>query len=189
MVQAWRAKPLMNPVEQDKLRWFAAACPDVDFQGIPLELAETLYPEISKYGPNGFVVMRIFSDLMVHPGILDSMNRDKANTALDDFEAYIQTLPLLEPGSVFGVRGSLDKEIMKVAEKTHISSLTVESVVYALLFWLAVDGFCEADNTSDDRLEGIRQGYQVFLQRFFDLAGLDSSDYITLSSPRKGAVA
>lgn len=189
MVQAWRAKPLANPAEQDKLRWFVAACPDVNFQDIPLEIAETLYPEISKYGPNGFVVMQIFNDLMTEPTILDSVNRDKANTALDDFEAYIQTLPLLELGSLFGMRGSLDKEIMKVAEKTHISSLTVESIVYVLLFWLAVDGFCEADNTHDDSLEGIRREYQTFLQRFFAIVGLDSSDYINLSSFRKEAVA
>ena len=162
MVQAWRNTPLVNPLEADKLRWFSTAYPDVDFKGIPLELAEALYPEVAAYGPSGLIVMEIFNDVMAMPTKLDSVNTEQANEALDDFEDFVQTLPLFdEEISFFGYRGTLDKVIMSLAQQANVDNQGVESILYVLLFWVALDGFCESGETYDEGLEQIKSDIAI----------------------------
>lgn len=185
MVQAWRNTPLVNPLEADKLRWFSTAYPDVDFKGIPLELAEVLYPEVAAYGPSGLIVMEIFNDVIAMPTKLDSVNTEKANEALDDFEDFVQTLPLFDDEiSFFGYRGALDKAIMSLTQQANLDNQGVESILYVLLFWVALDGFCGSGETYDEGLEQIREEYHALLQRFFDLVELESDDYLSLLSPQ-----
>lgn len=188
MVQQWRTDVLVNPLEQDKARWFQMALPAEEAATVaelPLALAETLYPEIGRFGPNGFVLARFSQDLHSKREFFLQMDQafiDRMSMALED----LKEIDELEVGA-FPVSGqNLEDNLGIFAEVILEDYLNLddpsgdyEDMIFSLLALICIDGFCDPDDTCEE-VEMIRAKYYRIFHDILLRLELKSRDYITL---------
>lgn len=188
MVQQWRTDVLVNPLEQDKARWFQMALPAEEAATVaklPVALAETLYPEIGRFGPNGLIVLRFSQDLKSKRELLLQMEQpffDRVSGRFDDIAELSDLDATAFPVSEHDLEDNLSifaEEIVEDDLDIDDPSGDYEDLVFSLLALISIDGFCDPDDTCEE-VETVRANYYKLFHNILLRLELKSRDYITL---------
>lgn len=172
--------------EDDVARWFTLGLAPNESKtaaGLPEELLRQLWPDISKFGPNGQRVMSLQKDLLANRKnfrkedefrvfrLVENLNDNPSLRFLnlDDFTA-------VEGGDLQGNLEVLASCFFFDFNKLAVTVLTVT----------AVDGFIDPENATEKELY-IRSIYLPLYSRLLRFAGLNGEDYLPtyLSTPAK----
>lgn len=164
-------------LEYDVPRWFKLglskdeAMKAVD---LPEDLLRQLWPDISRFGPNGKVVSRLNKDLLTRRKHLRSEDEFRVFRMAEAFnnESHIRFLNMDDFSAVEGETLEENLETLSTRFASHFKGLAM--VTFTIV---ALDGFIDPDRVSDEELL-IRDWYMPVFNQLLSFVQLNGEDYL-----------
>lgn len=191
MVLQWQEdeSELEVAFEDDVSRWFKVGLTPDEYKtadGLPKELLCQLWPDISKFGPNGQRVVSLEKDLFASRKNFRKENEFRIFRLVENLNDN-PSLRFLNLDAFTAVEGGDLQDNLEALTTRFFDNFN--KLAMTVLTVTAVDGFIDPDNASEQELR-IRSIYLPLYNKLLSFAGLNGDDYLLpyLSAPAKGGL-
>lgn len=163
--------------EDDVARWFTVGlAPDeaAAADGLPEELLRQLWPDISRFGPNGQRVVRLQKDLMASRKNLREETEFRVYRLVENLDDN-PSLRFLNLDDFTAVDGDLQDNLETLASRFFG---LFNKLAFVVLTVTAVDGFIDPENATEKEL-GIRGIYLPLYNKLLSFIELNGEDYLS----------